>query len=198
MIGASSTVAWMMVVGLLVTAPLAAASGPVPEITPRLVLWLARRVSAASSACCWCIAAFDWARSASFSAITSLEGAIAAIVSVIAGGGLNLATALVLAIIAIGVATVAMAGGAGGPRPQEAAAPEKARAVQTRKAAFFGAATAIAFGFSIYGTAQAGVLGLPCSWPCYPPASPVSPSSSSRCYLARRSSSTGRPRRSSS
>ena len=69
--------------------------------------------------------------------------AIAAVISVIAGESLTLATAIVLGLIAIGVATVAMAGGA---------------AVQTtEEAAFFGAGAAIAFGFSIYGTAQAGI-----------------------------------------
>jgi drug/metabolite transporter (DMT)-like permease len=98
-------------------------------------------------------------------ALASTEGAIAAIISVVAGETLTLASALVLGVIAIGIAIVALAGGeAVEPAETEAtvatvagsvARPKTAAAIE-RRAALFGAAAAIAFGFSIYGTAMAG------------------------------------------
>ena len=41
MIGSSSTVGWMMLVGVLLAGPLAIASGPLPPITGTLAIWLA-------------------------------------------------------------------------------------------------------------------------------------------------------------
>jgi drug/metabolite transporter (DMT)-like permease len=157
MIGATSTVAWMMVIGLLVTTPLAAASGPVPEITPRLAVWLGASGIGSVIGLLLVYRGLRLGKIGVVLAIASTEGAIAAVISVIAGESLNLATAFVLALIAIGVATVAMAGGAAVQTEEEAAAPRPARFTSDQKAAFFGAGAAIAFGFSIYGTAQAGI-----------------------------------------
>ena len=157
MIGATSTVAWMMLVGLLVTAPLAAASGPVPEITPRLAVWLGASGLGSVVGLLLVYRGLRLGKIGVVLAITSTEGAIAAVFSVIAGYSLNIATALVLGLIAIGIATVALAGGAAVQTAEEAAALTPARFGSEQKAAFYGAAAAIAFGFSIYGTAQAGI-----------------------------------------
>jgi len=157
MIGATSTVAWMMLIGLVVTTPLAAASGPVPEITPRLAVWLGASGVGSVIGLLLVYRGLRLGKIGVVLAIASTEGAIAAVISVIAGESLTLVTALVLGLIAIGVATVAMAGGAAVQTTEEAAAPKPARFGSEQKAAFFGAGAAIAFGFSIYGTAQAGI-----------------------------------------
>jgi drug/metabolite transporter (DMT)-like permease len=157
MIGATSTVAWMMLVGLLVTAPLAAASGPVPEITPRLAVWLGASGLGSVIGLLLVYRGLRLGKIGVVLALASTEGAIAAVLSVIAGESLNLATALVLGLIAIGIATVALAGGAAVQTEEEAAALKPARFNSEEKAALYGAAAAIAFGFSIYGTAQAGI-----------------------------------------
>jgi drug/metabolite transporter (DMT)-like permease len=157
MIGATSTVAWMMLIGLVVTTPLAAASGPVPEITPRLAVWLGASGIGSVIGLLLVYRGLRLGKIGVVLAIASTEGAIAAVISVIAGESLTLATAIVLGLIAIGVATVAMAGGAAVQTTEEAAAPKPARVGSEQKAAFFGAGAAIAFGFSIYGTAQAGI-----------------------------------------
>ena len=163
MIGAASTVAWMMLVGLVVTTPFALVSGPLPDITPALALWLtASGVGGVIGLMC-VYRGLRIGKVGVVLALASTEGAIAAVISVVAGETLTLASALVLGVIAIGIAIVALAGGdavepaetdaapTGGsvPRPMTAAALE-------RRAALFGAAAAIAFGFAIYGTAMAG------------------------------------------
>lgn len=165
MIGATSTVAWMMLVGLVVTTPFALVSGPLPDITPTLALWLMASGVGGVIGLMFMYRGLRIGKIGVVLALASTEGAIAAIISVVAGETLTLASALVLGVIAIGIAVVALAGGeavepaetattvasTGGP----AARPETAAALE-RRAALFGAAAAIAFGFSVYGTAMAG------------------------------------------
>src|SRR5450759_2829557 len=157
LIGASSTVAWMMLVGLAVTTPFAAVSGPLPPITPMLAVWL---VASGLGGVIGLLLVYRGLRIGKIGvvlALASTEGAIAALLSVVAGEALTLASALVLGVIAIGVMTVALAsGGAAEPTGVDAGAGPKTGLSLERRAAFFGAAAAIAFGFSIYGTAMAG------------------------------------------
>jgi drug/metabolite transporter (DMT)-like permease len=165
MIGATSTVAWMMLVGLVVTTPFALVSGPLPDITPTLAVWLTASGVGGVVGMMLLYRGLRIGKIGVVLALASTEGAIAAIISVVAGETLTLASALVLGVIAIGIAIVALAGGeAVEPAETEAtvatvagsvARPKTAAAIE-RRAALFGAAAAIAFGFSIYGTAMAG------------------------------------------
>jgi len=154
-----------MLVGLVVTTPFALVSGPLPDITPTLALWLMASGVGGVIGLMFMYRGLRIGKIGVVLALASTEGAIAAIISVVAGETLTLASALVLGVIAIGIAVVALAGGeavepaetattvasTGGP----AARPETAAALE-RRAALFGAAAAIAFGFSVYGTAMAG------------------------------------------
>jgi drug/metabolite transporter (DMT)-like permease len=165
MIGASSTVAWMMLVGLAVTTPFALVSGPLPDITPTLALWLTASGVGGVIGMMFLYRGLRIGKIGVVLALASTEGAIAAIISVVAGETLTLASAFVLGVIAIGIAIVALAGGeAVEPAETDAtvatvagsvARPKTAAALE-RRAALFGAAAAIAFGFSVYGTAMAG------------------------------------------
>jgi drug/metabolite transporter (DMT)-like permease len=165
MIGATSTVAWMMLVGLVVTTPFALVSGPLPDITPTLALWLTASGVGGVIGMMFMYRGLRIGKIGVVLALASTEGAIAAIISVVAGETLTLASALVLGVIAIGIAIVALAGGeAVEPAETDAtvatvagsvARPKTAAALE-RRAALFGAAAAIAFGFSVYGTAMAG------------------------------------------
>jgi drug/metabolite transporter (DMT)-like permease len=88
------------------------------------------------------------------------------VIAVVAGERLTIPVAAVLGIIAMGVATVALASD-NAAEPSEATADARVRLGpgpsagpgpgDERRAATFGAVAAIAFGFSIYGTAQAGI-----------------------------------------
>jgi hypothetical protein len=97
-------------------------------------------------------------------------------VAVIAGERLTILVALMLGLIAVGIAVVALATGDAPAQTMEAgetanaaeagvapaiAASDARRPLRRsveRQAALFGTAGAIAFGFSIYGTAQAGMV----------------------------------------
>jgi drug/metabolite transporter (DMT)-like permease len=162
MIGASSTVAWMMLVGLAVTTPFALVSGPLPDITPTLAVWLTASGLGGVIGLMFMYRGLRIGKIGVVLALASTEGAIAAIISVVAGESLTLASALVLGVIAIGVAIVALAGGEAAepvedePAAVDASARPRTAASLERRAALFGAAAAIAFGFSVYGTAMAG------------------------------------------
>jgi drug/metabolite transporter (DMT)-like permease len=160
-IGATSTLAWMTLVGLVVTAPFAVASGPLPPITPTLTLWLTFSGVGSVVGLMLVYRALRIGKVGVVLAIASTEGAIAAVFAVIAGEHLSIPTTLVLAVIAVGVAIVALAGcgsaepadsayEGGDPGPRPWFSPE-------RRAALLAATGAIAFGFSIYGTARAGI-----------------------------------------
>jgi drug/metabolite transporter (DMT)-like permease len=180
MIGASSALAWMMFVGLAVTAPFVPFAGPLPSLTPILAFWLAASGLGSVIGLFFVYRGLRIGKVGPVLAIASTEGAIAAVVAVIAGEQLTIPVAVMLIVIAVGIAVVALATGdtadagtaetagaaaiagdtvdevAGkdaGPSP----AATKPRRGADRQAALFGTAGAIAFGFSIYGTAQAGM-----------------------------------------
>jgi drug/metabolite transporter (DMT)-like permease len=166
LIGASSTLATMMLVGLLFTLPFVPFAGPLPPLTPILAFWLAASGLGSVIGLFFVYRGLRIGKVGPVLAIASTEGAIAAVVAVIAGERLTVLVALMLVLIAVGIAVVALAtgdapeatGGIGAapPTAAEAAAPRPRRSAE-RQAALFGTAGAIAFGFSIYGTAQAGI-----------------------------------------
>lgn len=158
LIGASSAVAWMLLVGLAVTAPLAAVAGPLPPITPTLAFWLAASGLGSVIGLLLVYRGLRIGKVGPVLALASTEGAIAAVVAVVAGERLTIPATLVLGVIAIGIATVALAGGdAAEPAVPAGQAGVRPGPSAERRAAMFGASAAIAFGFAIYGTAQAGM-----------------------------------------
>jgi drug/metabolite transporter (DMT)-like permease len=174
-IGATSTVAWMMVVGLVVATPFAVASGPLPTITPTLAVWLTASGVGGVVGLMLVYRGLRIGKVGVVLALASTEGAIAAVFAVVAGEKLTIPTTVVLGFIAIGVATVALASGSAaepadgqgegqveGEREGEREGTRPGLGPQSglgaeRRAALFGAAAAIAFGFAIYGTARAGM-----------------------------------------
>ena len=160
-IGPTSTVAWMLLIGLVVSAPFAAVSGPLPSITPTLALWLGVSGIGGVIGLTLVYRGLRIGKVGVVLALTSTEGAIAAMLSMVAGERLNVLTVLVLGVIAIGVATVALAGGSAAEPAEtgDGARPPSGPGAE-RRAALYGATAAIAFGFSVYGTARIG-LALP-------------------------------------
>jgi drug/metabolite transporter (DMT)-like permease len=147
LIGSSSTVGWMMLVGLIIALPIAAVSGPVPPITPALAAWM---VGSAVGGVIGLLLVFQGLRLGKIgvvTALTSTEGAIAALIAVLSGERLTIVAAAMLCVIAVGVVTVAATSG-GSPEPVAAA--------DERRAALLGALAAIAFGVSVYSTGQLG------------------------------------------
>ena len=154
-----------MAVGVLVAVPLALASGPIPAITPNLILWMAASGFGGVAGIMFIYRGLSFGKVGVVAALASAEGAIAAVISVIAGETLTIPVAAMLCVIAGGVALVAFLSGAPDPgagRSDEAGAERedttsrKARVGSERKAVLFGVAAAIGFGISIYGTAKLG------------------------------------------
>lgn len=164
MIGATSVIAWVMIFGLIVSSVPAVLSGH-NGIEPGELLGLLVTGISYNTGLLLTYAALTIGRISIVTPIVATEGAVAAVISVLLGESLNVATALVLAAIALGVVLAAFeraadAPRAGSPNPDHTAAESRHAA---RTAALL--AVAAAFSFSI-GLVLAGRLGatLPVAW----------------------------------
>jgi drug/metabolite transporter (DMT)-like permease len=163
LIGASSTLAWMLFVGLVLDTPVALASGPLPALTPMLAVWLAGSGFGSTIGLLFLYRGLKIGKVGVVTALASTEGAIAAVIAVVWGESLTIGAAVMLGVIAIGIAMVAFATGAAEatqtldePEVAGRAAGRHPRLTPERRAALFGAAAALCFGFGIYATGQLG------------------------------------------
>jgi drug/metabolite transporter (DMT)-like permease len=154
-IGPSSTVAWMMLIGLACAVPLAAVSGPMPAVTPALAGWLAGSGVGGVVGLLFVYRGLRIGKVGVVSALASTEGAIAAVLAVVAGERLTIPVMAMLCVIAGGVATVALAAG----EAAQLADPSGRR--DERRAILFGVAAALCFGVAIFSTAQVGKVMTP-------------------------------------
>ncbi|HUO71284.1 MAG TPA: DMT family transporter [Solirubrobacteraceae bacterium] len=148
-----SVVAWIMLVGLLITVPLAAVHGVPESLHGSALTWL--MVSAVGNVVGLVIAyrALRIGQVAIVAPIVSTEGAIAAMIAVLAGETLAPGVGVTLGAIAVGVCLSAVPAE---DMPEE----HRERHPQTVALAVLGAC---AFGVSLYATGRAGTE-LPSSW----------------------------------
>jgi drug/metabolite transporter (DMT)-like permease len=156
LIGIFSVLAWVMLTGLVVTLPWAASQG-VPDVDATATLWL---IVAGVGNCAGLLLVYSGFRIGKVGVvapIVSTEGAIAALIAVLAGEELAVGAAAALVIVATGIVLVAMSqdssGSAGGHDLQ---------------AAFFAGAAALSFGVSLYATGHVAT-DVPVSWAILPP-----------------------------
>lgn len=145
----------MMLIGLACAVPLAVVSGPMPAVTPALAVWL---VGSGVGGVAGLLLAYSGLRIGKVgvvSAITSTEGAIAAVFAVVAGEHLTIPVMAMLCVIAGGVATVALAAG------EAAQLTDPSGRRDERRAILFGVAAALCFGVAIFSTAQVGKVMTP-------------------------------------
>jgi drug/metabolite transporter (DMT)-like permease len=147
LIGASSTVAWMMLVGVFIAGPLALLSGPVPPMTTELAFWVAGSSLGGVIGLLLVYRGLRFGKVGVVTALASTEGAIAAMIAVIAGEQLTLPVMAMLCVIVAGIAIVAFAT----EDTTEAVAPGA-----ERRAVLYGATAALAFGVTVYSTAKLG------------------------------------------
>jgi drug/metabolite transporter (DMT)-like permease len=148
-----SVVAWIMLVGLLITAPLAAADGVPAALHGSAITWLV--ISGAGNVVGLVIsyAAMRIGQVAIVAPIVSTEGAIAATIAVVAGETLAPGVGITLAVIALGVSLSAV--------PAEGMSEEHRE--RHPRAVGLAVLAACSFGASLYATARAGTQ-LPSSW----------------------------------
>jgi len=158
MIEPMAVVAWVMLVGLVITAPLAAADGVPSALHGSVVFWLA--LSGAGNVAGLVISyyALRIGQVSLVAPIVSAEGAIAALISILAGQSLAPSVAITLAVIAVGVGLASTSPAAAGAEVA-AALPGRGRPT----AVILAAIAAVAFGASLYATGRAGAR-LPSSW----------------------------------
>ena len=156
MIAPASVVAWIAVVGLLVTAPFVIAGGIPARLGAGEVGWLL--LAGAGNLIGLLIAYFAYRVGdvALIAPIISTEGAIAAVIAFAFGERIGSATAATLAVIAFGIALAAMP-----PRTEVAVAP------RARRVALYAGAAAVCFGASLYATGRVG-SELPLAWVVLP------------------------------
>ena len=148
-----AVVAWVMLVGLVITVPLAVVTGVPASLHGAALVWLI--LSGAGNVCGLVMNyyALRIGQVSLVAPIISTEGAIAAVISVIAGASLAVAVAVALFVIVSGVALASV------PAPD--AAIEDA-ALHPR-VVLFAIGAALAFGTSLYATGRAAAV-LPASW----------------------------------
>jgi drug/metabolite transporter (DMT)-like permease len=170
-IGENSTLAWMMLVGLVVAAPLAVASGPMPDLAPSTLAWLAGSALGTTVGLAFLYRGLRLGKVGVVAALGSTEGALAAAVSVLRGESLPPLAIAMLAVVVVGIVSVGLAS-----RPSEAAPEGIGAAVdddgatpggssQSRhdemQAVACGIGAALFFGLAVYSTGQAGLVVAP-------------------------------------
>ena len=148
-----AVVAWVMLVGLVIAAPLAAVSGVPANLHGSALFWLILSGAGNVGGLIVNYYALRIGQVSLVAPIVSTEGAVAALIAVLAGQTLAASVAVALLVIVIGVVLASV------PAPDLAV-----RGAARQPAAVILAVTsAVAFGVSLYATGRAGAE-LPASW----------------------------------
>jgi drug/metabolite transporter (DMT)-like permease len=151
LIGSVSVLAWVMISGLIVTAPMAAINGIPANLHGSILAWLVLSGVCNVGGLLFAYEALRLGKVGLASPVISTEGAIAAVIA------LGLPRGVALAAIAIGIVAVA-AGSAG----------EEAPGHHDIRAALFAGAAALSFGLGLYSTGRVS-SDLPLVWVVLPP-----------------------------
>lgn len=148
-LGAASTLAWIMMLGLaILLAPLALFAS-IHELSARVVVLLV--VSGTSNVLGLALEyqAFKRGKVGVVTAIASTEGMVATLIAIVDGAGLSVAVFLVLWLITAGVAFTALA-------PDTDTAGAGTHPLDTRRAAMLAIPVPIMFGISLFATGKLG------------------------------------------
>lgn len=154
MIGSPSVVAWVLLVGLVVTAPVIAAEGAPERLDGEAVGWLALSGLGNVAGLLIVYAALRIERVSIVAPITSTEGAVAALIAAAAGEAIGGWTGLALAVIVVGVV---LAGIVSEPDERH----------DHRRGVLLSLLAACSFGVGLYATGRVG-QDLPVMWAVLP------------------------------
>jgi drug/metabolite transporter (DMT)-like permease len=158
LIGPSHLLAWVMLIGLAITAPLVALEGIPDDLDGDAAVWLAVAGVGNVAGLLMAYAALRVGKVGVVAPLVSTQGALAALIAVIAGESLSTAASLLLVAIAFGVILSAIA-------PDQEAAEEQG--TSGRRPVLLGVGAAVAIGWSLYATGRASVE-LPVVWALIP------------------------------
>jgi drug/metabolite transporter (DMT)-like permease len=157
LIGPPATLAWVMLTGLIVVGPAVLVEGRPAALDRGALGWLAVAGAGNVGGLLLVYSGLRIGKVGIVAPISSSEGAVAAVIAVVAGERMGAGTGVALAAIAVGVVLAARA---------PSAVPELER--DDPRAVLFGLGAAGAFGASLYATGRAS-LDLPIAWAVLPP-----------------------------
>jgi drug/metabolite transporter (DMT)-like permease len=162
MIGPSQLLAWVMLIGLAIVAPLVVLEGVPDDIDAESGAWLAVAGIGNVVGLLLAYAALRVGKVGIVAPVIATQGAVAAVLAVIAGESIGAGAAVTLAMIAVGVVLAGLADDAGeeAERPT-AGAPGRSHAM------LYALGAALAIGWSLYATARASI-DLPVVWALLP------------------------------
>jgi uncharacterized membrane protein len=153
LVGARSVLNWVMVVGFVVTAPVAAASGVPEGLHAREVGWICASGAGNVAGLLLGYEAMRFGKVSIVAPITSTEGAIAAVLAVATGEALDVPSAALLGMIAVGVVFASLTRAGGG---------------HALRSTLLAACAAASFGVSLFATGKVS-NALPLVWAVIPP-----------------------------
>jgi drug/metabolite transporter (DMT)-like permease len=155
-VGPQRVLAWVMLVGLVVVVPLLVVSGLPEDVGAEDLGWLTASGAANVGGLLCVYAALRVGKVSIITPITSTEGAIAALLAVVAGEHLGAATAALLVVMVVGVVLASRGEDRGSPGAHPV------------RATLLAASAAMIFGIGLYATGRASEA-LPLAWALLPP-----------------------------
>jgi len=151
-IGAESTLAWVMLIGLVLVVPPTAVLADPAQLSPTVLALLAAAGVSNVAGLLVEYVAFRRGKVGVVTGIASTEGMVAAVISAVAGARLGLRTGLLLGLVTLGVAVSAASPDDGAPSPAKAPADGR----RTVRGAVLALPVALLFGVTLYATGRAG------------------------------------------
>ncbi len=145
-LSSSAVIAFVMLVGLAVTVPVAAVEGIPEELDREALAWLVVAGTANIAGLLLVVSALRVGKVGIVAPIVSTEGAIAAVLAVVAGESVAPGAGVTLAVIAVGIALAS--------RGHDDLAETLAVPAETTRAALMAIVAALAFGLSLYATGR--------------------------------------------
>jgi uncharacterized membrane protein len=156
LIGALSVLACVMLIGLLITAPIAVFSGIPRELDGTELMWIGLAGAGNVAGLLLAYESMLRGKVSIVAPISSTEGAIAALLAVATGEALGVSSAILLGLIAVGVVLASLTSSDDEGRPH------------TIEATLLAGAAACSFGASLFATARVS-NALPLVWAVIPP-----------------------------
>jgi drug/metabolite transporter (DMT)-like permease len=175
MIGPTQLLSWVMLIGLAIVAPLVVLEGVPDDLDGESGAWLAVAGIGNVVGLLLAYAALRVGKVGIVAPVIATQGAVAAVLAVVAGESIGAGAAVTLAVIAVGVVLAGLAGDGDDEAERDEPGAERGAAAAGRAAGAFGGphamlyalGAAFAIGWSLYATARASI-DLPVVWALLP------------------------------
>jgi drug/metabolite transporter (DMT)-like permease len=175
MIGPTQLLSWVMLIGLAIVLPLVLLEGVPDDLDGESGAWLAVAGIGNVVGLLLAYAALRVGKVGIVAPVIATQGAVAAVLAVVAGESIGAGAAMTLAVIAVGVVLAGLAGDGEDDAERDEPGAERGAVAAGRAAGAFGGphamlyalGAAFAIGWSLYATARASI-DLPVVWALLP------------------------------